>query len=176
MLLALTVIICIILIIASYRKEELFSHWSQLIPNFKFSTKDFYNLVQKEMISHQVEGLSFREEHIKVGSVFSSKRVYFRVSWENYYYNLCFAPFGDGCFVSWWLFETTSSTQGILSRIPIISQLSRSDTFYKKDTASAFMNYAQNSIMAVLDEITKETGVRISEQDRKPIMKDLFKR
>jgi hypothetical protein len=128
------------------------------------------------MISHQVEGLIFNEVSLNIGNAFSSKRVYLRVSWNNYYYDLCLAPFGDGSFVSWWLFDTTSASKNILSRIPIVSQFFNDNTYYKADTSSMFMAYAQNSVLAVLDEITKETGIRISELDRKPILKDLSKR
>ena len=42
-------------------------------------------------------------------------------------------------------------------------------TFYKRDTASIFMTYAQQSVLKVIEDITKNKGVRgLSEGQKKP--------
>jgi hypothetical protein len=38
------------------------------------------------------------------------------------------------------------------------------------------MTYAQNSVLKVIDEITKDTGIRLSEAERKPILRNIFDR
>jgi len=178
----LLIIVVLLVVISVLRKpkEDYHSNWAQLLSGFKFSTKEFYELVQSEMQSHEINGLSFEEVSLKTGSVFSSERLYLRVEWREYHYDLCFAPFGDGCFVSWWLIFETSPEEEFLTKIPFIGAwIGRAffrKTYYKIDTASMFMTYAHKSVLVVIDEITKSTGIRLSEFERKPILRDIFKR
>jgi len=178
--LILAVIILIVVYIFRLTRKDYHSNWAQLLPNFKFSTKEFYQLVKAEMSNHGISDLSFEEVSLKTGNIFSSYRLYLRVSWGEYFYDLCFAPFGDGCFVSWWLIFETSETEIFLSKIPIVGDLLIKvfyrKTYYKVDSASMFMTYAQHSVLKVIDEITKETGFRLTEDQRIPKLNDLFKR
>lgn len=161
-------------------KEDYHSHWAQLLPGFKFSTKEFYELVAAEMANHKIDGLSLEDVALRTGSIFSDERLYLRIRWKEYYYDLCFAPFGDGCFVSWWLIFETDLDELFFSKLPFIggwiSIAFYRKTYYKIDTASMFMTYAHHSVLAVIDEITKNTGIRLSEQERRPILNDIFKR
>lgn len=175
-------ILVLFLIIAILRKPklDLHSHWSFLIPGFKFSTKEFYQLLRNEMQSHDINYLTFQEVALKTGNVFSTERLYLRVKWNEYYYDVCFAPFGDGCFVSWWLINETSPVETFLSNIPMVGGFLAHaffrKTYYKIDTASMFMTYSHNSVLAVIDGLTKNTAIRISDFERKPILKDIFAR
>ncbi len=182
MLLTIIFILALLLFFSLFRtaKEDYHSHWAKLLGDFKFSTKEFYSRLKTEMESHQIENLSFSEVSLKTGSIFSSERIYLRVKWKDYRYDLCFAPFGDGCFVSWWLFYETSPSEMFISKIPFIGGILANalfkKTYYKIDTASSFMTYAHHSVIKVIEEITKETGIRISDEERKPILKDIFSR
>ena len=170
----------IIISIIRKTREEHHSNWAQLLSGFKFSTKEFYDLVKSEMLSHEINGLSFEQVALKTGNIFSSERLYLRVKWGEYHYDLCFAPFGDGCFVSWWLIFETSAEEDFLTKIPLIGEWIRRaffrKTYYKIDTASMFMTYAHHSVLTVIDEITKNTGIRLTEDQRKPILKNIFAR
>jgi hypothetical protein len=176
----LAILLLIIISVLRTRIEEYHSNWSLLLPNFKFSTEKFYELVQKEMENHEISELSFNEVCLKTGNLFSHERIYLRVRWQDYHYDLCFAPFGDGCFVSWWLIFSTTEIEDILTNIPLIGILIKrafyTQTYYKIDTASMFMTYAHHSVLAVIDEITKNTGIRLSQEERKPILKNIFAR
>ncbi len=176
----LVIIILIVIAVLRKPKKEYHSHWAQLLPNFKYSTKEFYELVRNEMLSHEISGLSFDEVSLRIGSIVSSSRYYLRVRWQEYYYDLCFAPFGDGCFVSWWLIFETTTAEEILTKIPFIGGwLQRAffqKTFYQIDTASMFMTYSHHSVLAVVDEITKNTVIRLTEDQRKPDINNIFKR
>jgi hypothetical protein len=174
----IVVIILVFIGLLGKSKVDNHSHWSQLMPSFVFSTKEFYELLKKEMDSHDIHGLKFEEVSLKIGNVFSPERLYLRVSWKDFFYDICFAPFGDGCFVSWWLFFKSSEVEELLVKIPFVGTFIKKvffrKTYYQIDTASMFMTYAHKSVMAVIDEITKNTGVRIDEIDRKPIMNNIF--
>jgi hypothetical protein len=60
---------------------------------------------------------------------------------------------------------------------PIYEILFRPITYYKLDTESMFQQAIHNSVMEVVDEITKAKGLRLlSELERKPILKEFFQR
>lgn len=178
----ITLLLIIIVVIAFLRKpkEDLHSHWAQLLSGFKFSTKEFHKLLKDEMLKHELQDLSFEDVYLKTGSVFSSERLYLRIKWQDYRYDLCFAPFGDGCFVSWWLIFETSEIEVLLAKIPFIGEWLRHafyrPTYYKIDTASMFMTYSQHSVLSVIDEITKASGIRLTETERRPTIKSIFER
>ena len=45
-------------------------------------------------------------------------------------------------------------------------------TYYRIDTASMFMSYAQSSVLKIIDEITNNKGTRaLTENERKPVLK-----
>lgn len=176
-------ILAFIIGLAIFRKNKPnpIANWNTLINNFEFSTKEFYEMLSKELQSQGINEITFKEKEFAEGGILSGSRLYLRVSWREYNYDCCFAPFGNGCFVSWWLFEQKGSIESFVSRIPIIGQ-TLSDvwfpmTYYKADTGSMFSKYAHSSVLKVIDEITKESGVRaLSEDERKPILADIFKR
>ncbi|MCG3165586.1 MAG: hypothetical protein POELPBGB_01354 [Bacteroidia bacterium] len=176
------VLVVVILIIALFSGEDVIhSHWAQLIDGMKFSTKDFYALLQKELESREVKDIKIGTVVLSEGGVASNKRLYLRVKWKEYTYDMCFAPFGRGVFVSWWLYSNPSSMETAFSRIPWVGppllRLFFPETFYRHDTSSMFMTYTQSCVLAVVDGITKEQGLRLlSEGERKPIMKDIFSR
>jgi hypothetical protein len=162
--------------------ESYHSRWNILLDSFSFSTQEFYSLLKYDLKSQGIKALEITMVSLKEGNAFSSKRLYLRVSWKEYQYDICAAPFGKkGFFISWWLLYKTSIGQIIISKIPFIGKwLERKlfpITFYKVDTASMFMTYAQASVLRVIDTISKEHGVRVlTEAERRPVLQDIFKR
>ncbi len=157
------------------------SRWSQLIDGLDYSSETFYKQLRAELLSHNVKNISTRFVLHKEGSVVSSNRSYLRVSWKGHTYDICGAKFGNGFFVSWWLFQTPTLGEILIYKIPFIGKwLARKlfpVTMYSIDTASMFMAYAQQSVLNVIDDISEEKGIRkLSEQQRTPILKDFFDR
>ena len=177
----LILVLVVIAIIFSLNKKTHHSNWNTLIDNFKYSSKDFYKLLRAELWSHGIEDIKISGVNFKESNLFSSNRLYLEVKWKGIEYYVCAAPFGDGFFISWWMFSNKSPFQKIISGIPFVgSFLERSffpDTFHVYDTSSMFMTYAQESVLKIIDNITKEQGIKgLSELERKPLMRDLFKR
>lgn len=155
------------------------SRWNTLIDDFDFSTQEFYQLFKKELLSQGISGISTSDVSLHEGNIFSPKRRYIRVRWKDYQYDICAAPFGNGFFVSWWLFYKDTLGQIIISKIPLIGKwLVKSlypITYYKIDTASMFMSYAQSSVLKVIDDITNNKGVRaLNESEKKPVLNNIF--
>jgi len=161
--------------------KEYHSNWNTLIDSFEYSTEEFYVKFKKEMLSHGVSGITASDISLKEGNVFSPRRRYIRVRWKEYQYDICAAPFGSGFFISWWLLYKNSLGKILISKIPFVGKwLARiwfPITYYKIDTASMFMTYAQTSVLNIIDEITNNKGIRaLTDSERKPILNNVFKR
>jgi len=157
------------------------SRWNTLIDKFNFSTEEFYQLFKKELLSQGVSGINTSDISLHEGNIFSPKRRYIRVKWKEYQYDICAAPFGNGFFISWWLLYKNSIGKWLISKIPFIGHWLANKiytiTYYKIDTASMFMTYAQSSVLKVIDDITNNKGTReLTELEKKPILNDIFKR
>ena len=156
------------------------SHWQTMYQNFEFSSKTFYELLTKELQSKQIKGLRLKNITLREGTILSAKRIYLKIEWNELEYNVCCAPFVDATFFSSWLLLKNSFFQALLLKIPFIGlwlyNKMYPNTFFKHDTTSIFMSYVHNALLTVIEEVTKETGVRLSEQEKKPIMKSVFER
>jgi hypothetical protein len=177
----LFLVLIIFSVFGKIRFNDYNSHWNTLIDTFKFSTKEFYSLLVSELKAHGIQNMKFHEVKLREGGWFTPKRIYLRVQWKNVEYYICASPFAHGFYVSWWLFERKTFMRRLISKIWFIgSFLERKffpTTFHTIDTSSMFMTYAQDSVLKIIDEITKEQGIKgLSELERKPILQDLFKR
>lgn len=181
-LLVLTIIIFVIKLFSKNNRLNYHSNWNTLLDEFEFSTKEFYDLLKTELKNHGIQGITINYVSLKEGNAFSNKRLYLRVTWNDYQYDICGAPFGKkGFFISWWLLYKIPFGQKLLSSVPFLGGLLVRSfypvTYYKIDTASMFMSYAQSSVLKIIDDITKDKGVRsLTERERKPVLNDIFKR
>ena len=58
---------------------------------------------------------------------------------------------------------------------PFYERFLRPKTYYRTDLVHAYQKAVHGAVMEVIDEITKAKGVKaLSEEERKPIMKDLY--
>ena len=156
------------------------SNWNTLLDGFNFSTQEFYTLLREELKNQSINNLNINDVSLKEGSFFSNRRRYLRIKWKEYQYDMRAAPFGKGFFISWWLLYKNSMGTIIISKIPFVGKWLVKKwypiTYYKVDTASMFMTYCHNAVLNVIDTITKESGIRISEQQKRPVLQDIFTR
>lgn len=157
------------------------SNWNTLIDNFEYSPKEFYMLLKAELESHGITKIKIEEVYLNEGGLMSHSRIYLRAVWKDYQYDICGCKFGKGFFISWWLFYKNSLSKILISKIPFaggwLAQKLYPVTYYRIDTASMFMTYAQSSVLKIIKEITDNKGVRtLTEAERKPTLNDIFKR
>ncbi|WP_335973303.1 hypothetical protein [Gaetbulibacter jejuensis] len=180
-LITLIVVFVFIRVLFKSNAKNYHSRWNTLIDNFSYSSEDFYKQLIEELQSHGIKNLRTKYVFLKEGNAFSSKRTYLRVTWKDYDYDICAAPFGNGFFISWWLLYKNSFWQLLLFRLPFVGSWLVKKlfpiTYYKLDTASMFMGYAQSSVLKIVDTITNNKGIKaLSENERKPVLKDIFNR
>jgi len=68
-----------------------------------------------------------------------------------------------------------------LSEVPIFGRffdlIFKPDTYYRIDTELGFMEAVHHNVMEIIDRLTEEKGLRaLTESERKPILKDLFRK
>lgn len=176
----LIVVVVVWLVVKAVAKHH-HSNWNHLIDNFNYSSEKFYSRLKEVLHVQGIKGVETRFVDLKEGGMLSARRTYLRVEWKEYQYDICVAPFGKGLFISWWLLYNQSMWEILIARIPFVGEWLRSKwfsiTYYKVDSASMFMTYCQSAVLYVIDEITKDSGVRsLTENERKPILKEVFKR
>ncbi len=179
----IVVFLAIIIVFAMTKSSKLnnpHSNWNTLLDNFSHSTEDFYELLKQELRDRGIKNIKTRDKNLNQDSIGFIKRKYLQIIWRDYEYYICAGPFGKGFFVSWHLGYKNSSFQIFITKIPFVGSWLADrlfhTTFYKRDTASMFMTYTHQSVLKVIEDITKEHGVRLTEQEKKPILNNIFKR
>jgi len=81
-------------------RDEVHDHTYYLVPNFHFSSGDFYTSIQKELDARKVPGLEISRIELSEGGLLSDNREYLRLKRERLVFDICAAPFGTSYFFS----------------------------------------------------------------------------
>ncbi|MEM6819885.1 MAG: hypothetical protein AAF578_13965 [Pseudomonadota bacterium] len=157
----------------------IFSHWSTMIEGLNASPKEFFAAVEAAVKDKQLDKAKHSRINWKEGGMLSAKREYLRIKRQEYAFDVCGAPFGNGFFVSWWLGEVPSGFLGLLIDVPVLGPLIerfvKPQTYYKIDTANMFQSLVHGAVLQVIDDMTETQGVRaLPQTERKPEMKSFF--
>ena len=162
-------------------EQSVISHWDHLIEGLHYSTQEFYADLNRAIVARKIPEATVCTVEIKEGGLLSAKRLYLRVGRKKLRFDICGAPFGNAFFFSWWLTELPSGCLAFLLSIPIVQSwtwfLARPLTYFKLDTAFMFQETVHTAVLEVIDQITEAKGMRaLSDEERKPIMRDFFQR
>ncbi len=145
--------------------QSIISHWSHFFDAVPFSTKDFYLEVQKAVEKRNIPDVKMSEVSLSTGGMFSSKRLYLKVTRKEFVFHVCAAPFGTGFFVSWWLGEEDNSPiRALLQKIPFIGGWfsgQRNKTFFQIDTEGMFKGCIQSAVKEAIEVLTSKHGMRM---------------
>lgn len=162
-------------------EPEVVSHWYQLIDGLQYSTEEFYKELRTEVETWKIPKATLsRVEHPEGHPIFSSKRLYFRVQRDDLVFDICGAEFGRGFFVSWWLVMPPGCLMTLAS-IPGLGLLLRPFmkrfTYYRIDTQLMFQDVVHAAVLKVLDDLIQVKELKpLTAEQRKPVMKEFFKR
>ncbi|HTY11520.1 MAG TPA: hypothetical protein VMF88_10650 [Bacteroidota bacterium] len=162
------------------KKPVIVSHWHNLIQGLQFSVEDYYNALDAVIEKRKVPEVKVEVTHYREGGIASAKRMYLRIGRRDHIFDVCAAPFGTDFFVSWWLGQNMKTMGAIINGLPFIGppliRLFSPETFYRIDTALMFQDSVHQAVLEVLDDRIKGQGLRsMTESERKPIMRELFK-
>jgi hypothetical protein len=170
----------ILLILGRVQKLKFDSYWHQMLYGFSYSPKDFYYKVEKELRKKSIDGIQFNLIELKKGGLFSGKRVYLRITWKTYIYDICCTPIGDSVFISWYSEKRLGFIPKLISAMPLIGRFLIKRfypiTYYTIDLENMFVTYAHQAILSVLNEITEESHISLTDKINKPVLKNIFKR
>lgn len=162
-------------------EPAIISHWYQLIEGLDHSTQDFYKSLGEGITRRKMPDVGEPwSVKLSQGGMFSASREYLRVQRKEYTFDICAAPFGTGFFVSSWLYYQPGCL-GTLAEIPpisfVLNYFVRPMTYYRYDTVLMFQTAVHNAVLETVDSITSAKGLRaLSELERKPTMKEFYKR
>jgi hypothetical protein len=80
--------------------NEVLEHWYAFVDGCQFSSREFYDAVEAELVEREIPHLNVSRPEFFEGSALSDKRTYLRLSRERFAFDICAAPFGTGYFFS----------------------------------------------------------------------------
>lgn len=81
--------------------NEIIEHWYSLVPSQNFSSKEFYEHIEKSIKEQQVPALDASRVDLSEGGALSAKREYLRLKRERLTFDICAAPVGINYFFSY---------------------------------------------------------------------------
>lgn len=162
-------------------KRENLSRWNVLIHGLHYSSKEYYDKLELVLKTENVEGLKFTTKNLSTGGILSSRRLYAHISYDGFVYEVCAAPFGNSFFISYWMSGADNKLKNGIARIPLFGKhvvnIFFPETYYRVDTCNMFHTLLHDTIIALTDEIAeKNDAQKLSENQKIPVMKDIFKR
>jgi hypothetical protein len=85
--------------------DHVLSHWHHSYADFGLSSDDFYKCVTEAVAAWKLPDVSLSRIEVSESGIASARRVYLRVERLGFVFDICTAPFGAGCFVSWWFLQ-----------------------------------------------------------------------
>ncbi|HKO56339.1 MAG TPA: hypothetical protein VJ276_10710 [Thermoanaerobaculia bacterium] len=156
------------------------SHWHQSISGLSVVPSEFYEAVAQAIQRKNIAGVHISGTYFSEGAIGSAQRLYLRAKRNEYYFDICGAPFADGSFVSWWLVEDAGCMRGCLLGIPYLGALLMllffRDTYYRVDTRLMFQEAIHSAVLEVVDAMTTAKGIRaLSDTQRTPTLNKILK-
>ena len=169
----------LILIFASaFSKSQNTGNWAHLFDDMQQDPEEFYKLVEEVLAERQVLEIKTGRKTFKEGSILSHTRLYLEVSYGDYVFHICAAPWGSSFFFSWWLRKKGGDL--LLEKLPVVgsffAQANQYDSYYKLDTDAMFRTSVQQAVQTAIDRLTEAKGMRgLTELERKPDLRSLVK-
>ena len=85
--------------------EHVLSHWHHSYADFGLSSDDFYKRLADGVTAWKLPDVSISRIEVSESGIASAGRIYLRVERQGFVFDICTAPFGTGCFVSWWFLQ-----------------------------------------------------------------------
>lgn len=149
------------------------NHWQHHFETLHFSSQQFYQTLEEAIYHKKLPDMRVSRIALAEGGIGSANREYLRIERKHLLFDVCAAPFGHGFFVSWWQGERRNFFRMVIAAIPLVGKhLDRAffpTTYYALDTEEMFKISIHTMVLHIVDEITKDAGVRgLTELERKP--------
>lgn len=85
------------------RALAILAHWHHSVENIQASTVEFYDSIEHALKAKDVVGLSLDRVEWNEAGVLTAKRLYLRISYRRFVFDVAAFPFGKDFVWSWWL-------------------------------------------------------------------------
>lgn len=158
-----------------YRPNAALKSWSHYFPGMQFGSRDVYNKIAIKVKEYNIPNLRVSYPKYFEAGPFTPKREYLCFEYKIFNIDICCMSYGTGYYMSWWLGQ---KDPGLVSRIPVIKDIfgknPKYQSYYQLDTATLFQSGIHSAILAVIEEITKEQGLRqLTELESQPFSRAL---
>jgi hypothetical protein len=103
--------------------DDVLGHWSTLIEGLQEPPADFYGNVETAIAKRNIPDAKTEYVEYREGGAFSGFRKYLRVRRHREVFDVCAAPFGNGCFFSWWMTEVRPELPAAASVLIVLGYL-----------------------------------------------------
>lgn len=128
------------------------SHWHHSVENLNTSTLGFYKEIEKVLIAKKAPVKAVRVDWRERG-IFSAKREYLRVTYQQYVFDICAAPFGNDYFWSWWLGTKPSFLESLPYIGFVFKYFVKPDTYHSEDTRQMFQDTVHRVVLDVVSGV-----------------------
>lgn len=173
MFLGLSMAYAIYLYLRPSLPDVIFSRWSHYIVDYQFSAEEFYKTVEAIIHERKLPDVYCESVYIKERLFFSDYRIYHRVHYETYLFDVCAAPYGTGFFISWWFGERVGWLRKILFATPLIGSYFlkqyQHKTYYILDKEDMFQRATHQAVLDAMNMMTSDKGIRgLTELEKQP--------
>ena len=103
--------------------DDVLGHWSTLVEGLQEPPLEFYAKVEAAVAKRNIPDGKFETIEYREGGAFSGFRKYLRIRRHRHVFDVCAAPFGNGCFFSWWFAEVRPELPAIATVLIIVAYL-----------------------------------------------------
>lgn len=100
--------------------EAVLGHWSTLVEGLQEPPLEFYASVEAAIAKRNIPDAAFERVEYREGGAFSGLR-HLRIRRHREIFDVCAAPFGNGCFFSYWFAEVRPQMPPIVSIVVIFA-------------------------------------------------------
>lgn len=112
--------------------DEALGHWSTLVANLQEPPLEFYENVQAAIARLNIPDAKFERVEYREGGAFSGFREYLRIRRNRDVFDICAAPFGNGCFFSWWFAQEKPALPAIAAILILFGYLAVAGLFVEQ--------------------------------------------
>ena len=165
---AIAIASIIFLILVLSKKSVIVHHnWVTSLIGEKFSTEEFYKTLASYIQKLDMPDVKMNTITFPTRNALSEKQLYLRILRKDDVYDVCAAPFGSGCFISFWFAEPRKRLKEIAAHIPKVASVMdefEKKTRYEIDTAAVFRRWVEDAIEETINEFNTDKGIRILKQ------------
>ena len=141
--------------------------------NAPCSPLEFYELVQLEISSRELEGVGSSFITRRENGLFSPQRTYLRIRQGKLYFDICAFLIGNSFISSYWLHRNAPDAIDLLAELPVLNFLLKhtvlANTYYTVDYVEHFQRSIHESILNVIDGLSEDDDlVFLSEKAPEP--------